>query len=429
MSDVLRGSLWPLPAAMIVAAVALAFGTLALDESHVAKTFGFDIFRAGPSGARSTLSALATSLMTIAGVSISLTMIVLQLASNQYSPRVVRTLLRDWLLQIVFGAYVATFTYVLLILRSIRSSDEDSHDFVAPISVTSSVVLGTACVVLLVVFVHHVARSLRAASIVDRISRETAGAIDTLFPDEVGTPREPAPDSPPHSGAPRTVHAREPGYVALIDDGSFPRDATLVEVPIRIGDFVRRGDVLARVWGAPDRSSRDEEAAPHMVEGFVLTSERTMQQDVRLGFQLLTDVALRALSPGVNDPTTAIDCVNRIGDLLCRLAKREFPAPTRRLGRTIVRLTAPALPEIVRLSLDPLITYGQSDARLFGSVLEALEALVRRDPDCATLEVVRSMCDELVACVSQAHTWTAHDRAVIRDRAAALRRTANGEPD
>lgn len=414
ISDALRGSLWPIPAALIALGAAAAFGSLALDRNHfVSQSFGVSIFRAGPAGARATLSALATSLMSIAGISISVTMIVLQLASSQFSPRVVRSFLRDWLIQFVFGAYVGSFTFLLLVLRAIRSAGEDSVEFVAPFSVTIALLLGTSCVVLLVVLVNHVARSLRASAIVARIADETAAAIDEMYPCKLGAPAHADSAFAPASGDPVEVRATSAGYLAYTDADSFGPDLREVRIESSIGDFVRTGDVLARAWPAGSRAARG------LGEAFVLTAERTMQQDVRLGFHLLGDVALRALSPGVNDPTTAIDCVNRVGELLCRLVLREFP-PARRLHRGVaITAPSPSLAEIVRLGLRPIVVFGHADARVLHAVLDALFAIAARDSSGGAADVRRELCDAIARAASDARDWTAVERCELQARAAA----------
>lgn len=407
--DKLRSSLWPLPMALIAVAGVLAFGTLELDARNVVGGSSWWIFHAGPDGARSTLSAIATSIVTLAGISISMTAVVLQLASNQFSPRVVRIFLRDLLIQLVVGTYVGSFTYTLLVLRAIRSAASDGHDFVAPVSVALAVILAVLCVILLVLFVHHIARSLQASSIVDLIADETKDAIAHLYPESIGDPVNDDREEATPDERPLEVHARTEGYLSYVDASGFRLRQGVVEIAARVGDFVRSGDVVARVWS--QRCSEGD-----VGDALVFEDERTMQQDVRFGFHLLSDVALRALSPGINDPTTAVYAVNKIGDLLCRLVVRRFADAVRAHPNVRVVARRPSFDEILRVAVEPVVVFGAADARVLHAVLDALDAVEARATG-VRVTSAHELRAAVAAAARGADRWTSRQRAEIAARA------------
>lgn len=335
--DTIRGSLWFVPSLMAAGAVLLAFTSLWLDREfigqHPSGTFAW-LYGGGADGAREVLATVASSMITVAGVIFSITVVALTLASQQFGPRLLRNFLRDPGNQIVLGTFISIHLYCLLVLRAVRA--EEAGGFVPHLSVSVTLVLALIGAGVLIYFFHHATSSIRASSVIAAVAEELDRAIDRLFPDLV---EEPGP--PPHSETEprspekgeqggRAIQALGTGYVQALDTDCLVACAKearrVIRLHVRPGDFVIRGAVLARVVPA-DPVSKD---VVKTVNGaFVLGEERTVVQDVRFPAQQLAEMAVRALSPGVNDPSTALACIDRLGAGFIRLAARQVPSPYR----------------------------------------------------------------------------------------------------
>ncbi len=411
--DRIRASLWAIPIALILLAIGLAVAAVLLDRTV---QWGTDDrwwgIAAGPSGTRETLTTVGGSVMTVAGVSFSMTVVVLQLASSQYSPRVVRSFRRDRVIQVVFGAYVATFVYTLLVLRTVTSSEYGSI-FTAPISVSIAVVLGIACMILLVVLIHHVAQIVQVSSIVRAIEHETDEVMERLYPEMLGE-RERSPAESPRperSDEPFVICAGRSGFLAHVDERAIEgiEGAELVVIEPCVGDYVGDTAVLARVWprAAGERSSEPRDA-------FVVEPERTMPQDVRYGIRLLADIALRALSPSLNDPTTARHCVEVMGAILSRLVRRCSPDPLRRTkGGLVVYAARPSFEEVLRLAFEEIIDAAERQPGVELGVASALAGIAALDRSGAHGPGLRRLCARIARVAARAG-WDPEDVERVR---------------
>ena len=421
-----RSGFWALPGVVTLAAILASYATIAIDRAHGGAFRESILFAAGSEGARATLSAIASSVMTVAGISFSVTIVVLQLASSQFSPRVMRGFLRDRLIQLVLGAYIGTFTYVLLVLRTVRSEGQGHEAFVPSLSITTAVILGLACMVLLIAFVHHVAQSIQVSVIVDDIARESREAMEKLYPEDIGEPAGQAAEAPPEGeGACREVLALEDGYVEYLDESAFAalEGASLARIEVRVGDYVRKAEVVARVWPGTAAEGAAEGGGAALARAFELERERTMRQDLEFGFRMIVDVAVRALSPGVNDPTTAVYCVNTLSALLTDAARRKFPDCMRTLESGLV-IHAPrsGFADLARLSFKQIIHYGRGDFYVANAVLAALEAINAQDTRGHHRAVLGQLAEHLLEVVATS-PWPAQDR---QDTVARARRLLAG---
>jgi uncharacterized membrane protein len=371
-----RDSLWFLPTLITAGAVALALITIELDRSLVDREYiaGYwFIFAAGAEGARGVLSAIAQSIMTVTGVVFSVTIIALQLASTQYTPRVLRRFTDDRANQLVLGIFIGTFVYALLVLRVVRGEDE----FVPAMAVTAAVLLALLSVGALIYFIDHIASSLKAEAIITRVALETHRVIDRVYPrdpDGVAEQVPFAPDAalrPEGEGGP--LPAAASGYLQGIDPDAL-RDAVdgelTLEMEREVGDFVLSGESLATVW--PAAAAKDEERARRLRAGFLIGEERTPYQDVERGLVELVDIAVKALSPSVYEPTTAITCLHRLSELLAHLARRAPPSRHRSADRGRLRFIAPhsGFESAVRLVFRPIRRYGEGQAAILMKLLE-----------------------------------------------------------
>ncbi len=362
----LRASLWFIPTMCVVATFWLAALTISIDHAIDPGRGGWFLYRDAADGARGLLTTIAASMITFTGLVFSITMLVLQIASGQFSPRVLRTFLRDRTSQIVLGVFVATFTYALLVLREIQSAREAEPEsgFVPALSVWIAFLLMLLSIGVFIHYIHHMAQSIRAVSVIVRVGNETRDAIARLYP-EAGV--EP-PDSltPPVATPDRTILSPgPPGVVTAIDEAELLalacRHDLVVRVTPMVGDFVPEGAPLLQVWG--DAHALDREALDSCVS---FAPERTMLQDAAFGFRQLVDIAERALSPAINDPTTAVQALDQIHDLLRRLSDAPFPSPLRLDdgGQLRVVLPRPDWDDYVMLALDEIRQYGRQSIQV-----------------------------------------------------------------
>jgi uncharacterized membrane protein len=393
LTDALSQSLWVLPAASVLGAILLSIVLLAVDGRLEPDATAWYLFRGGPEGARSVLTAVASSIMSFTGVVFSVTILVLQVASRQFSPRVLRTFLGDRATQASLGVFVGTFVYALLTLRTVRGASDGVEEFVPSLSVWFAVVLAAACVFAFVLFIHHVAQSIRAVNVLARIGDETRASIARLYPDGVGDEADPeAAARPAAPAALVVVHRGASGVVMAVDERRIwelacSADVTVALVPM-MGDFVAEGAALFEVWG--DAAALDADA---LAASVAIGRERTLRQDPAFGFRSLVDVAERALSPGTNDPTTAVQALDQLHDLLRRLSTRRFPSPVRAGadGRARAILPRPDFDAYVRLALDEIRHYGRDSVQVLRRLRFLLDDLLSVAPPARRGELRRQL--------------------------------------
>jgi uncharacterized membrane protein len=378
----LTSTLWFVPAVMTLLALCLGFGSIAVDDALDGAT-GW-AYSGGPEGARELLAAIAASMITVAGVSFSVMIVALTLASQQFGPRLLRNFMRDTGNQIVLGTFIATFTYCLIVLRTIRS---DQSDFVPHVSVSLSIVLALASLAVLIYFIHHAAVSIQAPELIAMVANDVAEGIERLFPEKLGQPPEAGPahaseetlkDFEIH-GAP--IEAKTTGYLQSINSDGLIRSATesdvVVLVKCRPGEFVIEGNELARIL---PRERINSQMADEIRGNFLLGTQRTHLQDVEFSIRQLVEVAVRSLSPSVNDPFTAINCIDRITFALCLLAERSFPSSLRHDKHGNLRVIAQPVTfaAFADAAFDPIRQYGLSSAAVTIRLLEAIEMIAKR---------------------------------------------------
>ncbi len=330
----LTGSLWFVPSLLVAGAIALAAAMIGLDAAtqfHLAERWPL-AFGSGAEGSRGVLSTIASSVITVAGVVFSITIVALSLTASQYSPRILRNFMSDRTTQVVLGTFVAIFVYCLVVLRTIRAPDGAVASFIPSLAVLLGILLALVGTGLFVYFIHHVAASIQISSILSNVSNETMRVIDRLYPDPVGTGR----DRSENAGAYRDgegqrwhpVPALTNGYIVRIDFKGLVDLARKRGIVLRLqaaaGEFVIERDVLVEASGA---DSRGEELARAVNALFTLNAQRTLDQDAAFGIQQVVDVALKALSPSVNDSTTAVMCIDHLAAILTRIAGRRIGPP------------------------------------------------------------------------------------------------------
>ncbi|MEP7246110.1 MAG: DUF2254 domain-containing protein [Gammaproteobacteria bacterium] len=316
----LNDSFWLRPALMVVSAGVLATSLVGAEGQGLFAPHFITawLYSGGETGARTLLGAIAGSTIGVAGTVFSITIATLTLASNQLGPRLLRNFTRDRGNQATLGMYLGTFVYALLVLRSVRGTDEGA--FVPHLAITGAVVLALACVAMLIYFVHHIASRINADTVIDLVYRDLR---DTLLEITTSTP-PPATESEIlwSNGAP--VDMEHSGFLQQLDE-TFIADwaaerAVSVRLHARVGVFLFPGTRIATV--VPPRA----DAARVVRSALALGAYPTSSMDIEYSVTQLTDIAIRALSPGINDPNTAIRAVDRLGAALCVLAGRHLPS-------------------------------------------------------------------------------------------------------
>lgn len=384
--DVVRTSLWPLPAAAIVVAAAVGVLLPRLDgavDAHLPDWLQRYLFGGGASAARTILDAIASSLITVTTLTFSLTVVTLQLASSQFSPRLLRTFTRDLFVQSTLALLLATFTYALTVLRVVRTADEDRTVFVPQISVTVAFLLALASVMALVLFLAHLTKEIRVESMVRNVHADASHTADRQLGALKRDDAAAAVAIPARPAAVRPVLAPGSGFVVGIDHGRLLAAALSAEAVIviecQVGDAVVAGTPIGWAWSLRDGGLSDDEAssvaaaAPGIGIGF----ERTPSQDLALGLRQLTDVAVKALSPGINDPTTAIHAINHSAAFLCELDAADLGPRIRRddSGRTRVVFELPTFAQLLDLAIDQPRRYGGGDPQVLLSIMALLRAV------------------------------------------------------
>ena len=364
----LRASYWFVPTLMASAAVALSLVTVMLD-GRIGDAWLSDVdwlYANKPDGARAVLSTLAGSMITVAGVTFSMTILTVSFAAGQIGPRLMNNFMRDRGNQITLGTFISTFLYCLMVLRTVRNAEEavpgvdpTMGAFVPHISLLLALLMAIASVGVLIYFIHHVPESINVSNVIARVGRDLNDMVESEFPTTIGQPADRGegeenhavnghggaedpdhPDTPPPiAGDPTApgpgtdaaaIKAHGNGYLRTVDGGALMRLAQRHDLCLRLeyrpGDYVCHGKVLLYAW---PRERVEPGVADRLRETFALGTSRTRHQNMFFLVDELAEIIARALSPGVNDPFTAISCMDWVQSVLLNLGRREPVDPRR----------------------------------------------------------------------------------------------------
>ncbi|WP_330475648.1 DUF2254 domain-containing protein [Terrabacter sp. C0L_2] len=354
---------WALPLAIALAAIAAGVVLPLLDRGlseHVPY-----LFQGGSDSARSLLSTIATAMISVTGLVFSITMVVLQLASSQFTPRILGDFLAQRTTQVTLGVFIASFVFALTVLRSVRGGN-DIDAFVPQLSVTTAFLLVISSMGCFIAFIHHITVSIQVSSVISGIGDRAVALADDLYPE--GAPAPTATWSP-EVGMPRAAvtSGDRHGVVTEIDVERLTevaRDLDLVAtVEVGVGDFLAEHMPLVTVWGRPDL---DDARAERLRDCVLLETERTMRQDLGFGIRQLVDIAERALSPGVNDPTTAVQALDELHRILRLLVTRRtgsrYAADAEGAVRVVLR--PQEVGDLVDLATEEIIHYGRDSVQV-----------------------------------------------------------------
>ena len=334
-----------------------------------------------PQVALTILAGIASSIMTVVSIVFAILLMTLTLASTQFSPRILVSFVRDKSTQWTLGIFLGTFSYCMAALPAVRSLP---HPYVPVLTVLVAMLLALVCVGWLIFFINHISRSISVNHIVDRIARETEDVIDEIMPHPRGHYERSEHATPSREGRERAIVARKSGYVRFVDVrflvGCAKSFGVQITLERRVGQFVPAGAPIMRVVDAgrvtPEREDR-------LLTAIDIGPARTMQQDVEFGIIQIVDIALRAISPAVNDPTTAINCIDQLGRIMIVWASRSPP---------LSYLYGP--PHVLRMAM-PWIGYDG----LLDTAFEQIRHYAKNDI-AVSLRLLRAFDDMIVAGTS-----------------------------
>ncbi len=427
--EILRTNLWLVPTVEVVLAAALFAVTYVIDRAAYNGHISLPSFVISGSAdaARQILTALAAAVITVIGVVFSITIVTLTLASTQFGPRMLRNFIRDGGTQVTLGTFVATFVYAMLALVAIGPGPHG--DFVPHLSVTVTLALVAVDLGVLIYFIDHIAKSIQLPEVIASIARDLARAIDA----ELAAPVSTAKRGPSVAELMRrieeeggVVRASRSGYLQFVRFDTLMGISESAHAVIRLlerpGHFVVEGHPLALVWPA--------EAAPRVARqldrAHAMGSHRTLTQDLSFAVDQLVEIAIRALSPAVNDTFTALTCIDWLGDSLCKVTSHWSPTVVHRdrAGNVRVMVVTVSYRRLVERSFEKI---RQASAGMPAVMIRQLDALAEVAEYATTAEQHRvveqegqkimRLCEESVGeATDRAAVLASYERLQSRNR-------------
>jgi uncharacterized membrane protein len=375
----------PLAIALVLGAIGAVLSSLEESFSEIGSWIPKVLFpsQEDPGVAQIILSSIATSIMTVVSIVFAILLMTLTLASTQFSPRILVGFVRDRTTQWTLGVFLGTFSYCMAALPAARALP---HPFVPAATVSGAMLLALGCVAWLIYFIYHVSQSISVNHIVDRIARETELVIEEYMP-YAGSPfRLDDLEDDSLSKPDGVVLSRQSGYIRYVDINrlvALAREYGIwVRLERRVGHFVPAGVPIIRI-SKRDRVSPEREL--HLLAAIDMGPTRTMQQDVEFGIIQIVDIALRAMSPAINDPSTAISCVDQLSRIIiCWLSrqplKSKYYAPPHVLRLVVPWITFQGL---IDTAFDQIRHYGIADLAVSLRLIRAFQdiASVTKRPD------------------------------------------------
>ncbi len=413
-----RDSLWFLPGLMSLAAALGALLCARLDQLAADSELRLDfLYHGDAEGARALLSTVAGSMITVAGVSFSATMVALSLTSSQLGPRLLSNFMRDRGNQVVLGGFIATFLFCLLALGSAVGGD---GRFVS-VSATVALMLASASLLLLIYFIHHIASSMQADHVIQTVSDDVGRCLRRIFPTaDVETWDADAEPFPEDGGAP--VAASSVGYLQGVDEAALVEIARAEDVHLRVlrrpGHYLGWGTALVQVVG---RDAVDAGLERDLRQAFIVGGRRTADQDPEYGILQLVEIALRALSPGINDAFTAMTCIDHLGGILSSIAGLPERSPIRRDddGRVRLLLDPIDFAGVLEAAFNQIRQNAAGQASVSIRLLEALALIAGATREPQRLAAIGRQAEMVYG--ASAGALAEVDRAALDERHAGLR--------
>ncbi len=428
----LRRSFWFIPSLITVGAAVASQISLELDEAlpwQEYKSLKW-IYSGSGEGAATLLSAIVGSMITATSITFSMTLVALTLTASQYGPRLLQNFMRRPGSQIVLGTFLATFIFSLLVLRSVQITDEAA--VIPHLSVTVAVGLALASVGVLIFFIHHIATAIQADTIISHVYNDLVASIDRIFPEQIRTSTTPdtapLPDQPISDIADRQgleengvpVRSSSTGYLQAVDAKKLLTVAIEHDLVIllhhRPGHFVIQNQLVATFYPSPTNVD-PKKLHSHVCECLILGQERTSEQDVEFAMLQLVEVAVRALSPGINDPHTAIRCVDWLAAALCQLSRRGLPSPYRRdeSGRTRVIADPPSIADLIDAAFHQIRQASAGKPDLYIQLIDCMRVIAEQTDTVTILDALKRHAD-MVWRDAQRSVSESSDRSDVEQR-------------
>lgn len=389
-----RSSLWFVPTIMVVSAIILALILVEFDGSTQREWLAEypRVFGAGADGSRGMLSSIASSMITIAGLSFSLTIVAMSQTSSQYTSRILRNFMRDSRNQFVLGFFVGVFAYCLVVLRTIRGGDEGA--FIPSFAVLFGLILAIGSIGVLIFFIHYIATLIQASTIIGTASEQTLKSVENLFPEELAEEADAAEEERMLAELSaddwRVIGAFKTGYIQNIDSEEMINFAEkcggVFKMERGIGEFIVKNSPLVSFNG---RNSPDFAENPDFKDLFTISKYRTIDNDAAFGIRQIVDVALKALSPGINDTTTAVVCINYLTSILSEIACRRIENPIRsKNGKVRVIARGETFKSMIDVAFNQIRDAAEANAEIYLKLLDSLETIARQTKSRKRLNVL-----------------------------------------
>ncbi len=424
--DNLRSGFWFLPFLIVLASIIYAVVLIQVDYAG-----GYQwlarwprVFGVGAEGARDMLSTLASSMMSVMGITFSMTLLALALASSQYTSRILRNFMRSRITQVTLGTFAGIFIYCLIVMHTIRTGD---MPFVPSVAVFFAFILAFGGIAVLIFFIHHIASSIQASTIIASVALETNISIDRLLPEKQDyEPDEDGGQNPIiDSLDERTwypVPSAVSGYIELVNYDVLLKLAedirTIVRTEHGIGEFVVRDTPLVSLalTYPPDKNTIDSLNAAYSIG-----RHRSVEQDPAFGIRQIVDMAIKALSPGVNDTSTAVMCIDYLTSIMVQLADRKFPSSRRYEGETLrVVAIVPSFEGLLAEAFDQIRGSTQTNVAILARMISAFNTIggmtIRLSHIRALKEQLRYIEEVANRCIE-----ANHDRARLEKRLSEVR--------
>ena len=426
----LQSSYYFIPSLMGLGSIFLAYLTIHLDKVYELEVSEFGFFLSNKAdGARTILATIAGSMIGVAATTFSITMVAVTSASGQYGPRLIGNFMRDRGNQITLGTFTSTFIYCLLILRVARTGDADGvenavTEFVPNISLLTAMGLTIMSVGVLIFFIHHVPETLNVGNITARVGRRLRKDIEALYPENLG---EQDKDKDVDLSEYKTndaieIYAKAEGYIQTVNERALMNTASdddaVIKIEYRPGDFVTAGDTLVRIWSDKNWTSGDHQTYRN---AFAMGQDRTAHQNILFLADELVEILARALSPGINDPFTAINCINWFHSAMKVFMKGSIPSPYRRDDDGNLRVIAYPIDfeRFASVICDQSRAYVASDRNTTLKMMTILTELAAQSEDKDAKSVLTAHLEKLrdAALEAQSSSPDANDIKVRYDHA------------
>lgn len=331
----LKATFWFVPVIIIIFSVLLSVGMEYLDGLISFSQDGLSrfFFVKSSDSARSILSTISGAMIGVAGTVFSVTLVTLTLASSQFGPRLIKNFMYVRLNQVVLGSYISTYLYCLLVLNAIK--DGDDFTFIPSLSILVAILAAVTNIILLIIFIHQIAISIQADKVISNISDFISEQLETLFPEKMGQENngdEGFDSSNAISGYPKSISIKSPksGYLQYVDNEALieiiTKNNALLELYYRPGGHLVEGMDIGLLHTNEDW---DKDELKKIFNQFIIGKTKTSQQDLEYSIFQMVEIASRALSSGVNDPYTAVACIDNLTATMSYLAQAKFPSKYR----------------------------------------------------------------------------------------------------